>query len=283
MSTSSAVSFLAPAKLNISLRVYGKRPDGLHDIRSVMVPVSLWDEVTVEEAPGGISVSSNDPEVPAGRRNTCHRAAELYRERTGAPEGVRIRIRKAIPREAGLGGGSSDAAASLKGMAALTGNRISPGEFLSLAADVGADVPFFLAGGPALVEGFGDLLTPIEWEVPFFAVIVMPAFGLSTREGYERLGRARAGPPERGNPPVFREWGEVSSAVENDFEEAWESVRPDIPRTKKELMEAGAEAAGLSGSGSAVFGLFRDEGSARKAMGVLAKGTGRKLFVVRNL
>jgi 4-diphosphocytidyl-2-C-methyl-D-erythritol kinase len=106
-------SFLAPAKLNISLKVFGKRPDGFHRIRSIMVPVSLHDEVTVEEADAGIRVETDDPSVPADVANTCYRAAALFMEWAGEPKGVHIRIRKRIPVEAGLGGGSSDAAAAL--------------------------------------------------------------------------------------------------------------------------------------------------------------------------
>jgi 4-diphosphocytidyl-2-C-methyl-D-erythritol kinase len=283
VSASLAVSFLAPAKLNISLRVYGKRPDGFHHIRSVMVPVSLCDEVTVEETSGDITVEVSDPAVPCDMRNTCYKAAALYREWAGVPEGVRVMILKSIPQEAGLGGGSSDAAATLKGLIALTGKTPPPEKLLSMAAAVGADVPFFTMGRPALVEGFGDLLTPVEWKVPFFAVIVKPPFGLPTREGYERLGRTAAGPPRRMDPPSFREWRDLVSAVENEFESAWEGVRPDLSGIKEELRAAGAAAAGLSGSGSAVFGLFRNEGDAYGAAKAMENGRGRRLFVARNI
>jgi len=278
-----AVSFLAPAKLNISLRVFGKRPDGLHQIRSVMVPVSLYDEVIVEQASAGIAVEMDDPTVPNDERNSCHRAAVSFRDWAGAPEGVRVRVRKTIPEQAGLGGGSSDAAATLKGLIVLTGKSPPPDTLLSLAAAVGADVPFFTLGRPALVEGFGDLLTPVEWKVPFFAVIVMPPFGLPTREGYERLGREAAGFPGRENPPSFRVWEDLVAAVGNDFESAWEHDRREIPAIKRELREAGAEAAALTGSGSAVFGLFRSEKDARRAKNAMENGKERRLFFVRNI
>lgn len=283
MNASSAVSFLAPAKLNISLRVFGKRPDGFHNIRSVMVPVSLYDEVTVEDTSADITVEVSDPAVPGDGRNSCHRAAVLFQGRAGVPGGIRIRIRKTIPPEAGLGGGSSDAAATLKGLIALTGKSLSPETLLSIAAAVGADVPFFTLGRPALVEGFGDVLTPVEWNVPFYAVIVKPPFGLPTREGFERLGRDAGDPPEREEPPSFREWGDLVSAVENDFESVWEKERPDIPGIKRELREAGAEAAGLSGSGSSVFGLFRSEKDARRAGKTMEDGKGRRVFVACNI
>ena len=287
MGTSSAVSFLAPAKLNLSLQVFGKRPDGYHDIRSCMVPVSLYDEVIVEEAPEGIEVACDAPGVPTDERNSCHRAASLFMEWAGVPRGVRIVLRKAIPHEAGLGGGSSDAAATLKGLCALTGKLPPPEALLSMAARIGADVPFFTLGGAALVEGFGDRLSPIPWTVPFHAVIVKPAFGLSTKEGYARLGRGPGDPPPAGPVPSFRDLSEVAAAVRNDFEAAWLPERPEIGAVREELLAAGAVAAGMSGSGSALFGLFGSEGAARKAREKVPPdgggGAGRRVFVARSI
>jgi 4-diphosphocytidyl-2-C-methyl-D-erythritol kinase len=282
---SHGISFLAPAKLNISLKVFGKRPDGFHYVRSVLVPIALYDEVTVEGAPPGIRVESDDPAVPGGERNTCHRAAARFLAWAGTPEGVRVRVRKRIPPEAGLGGGSSDAAATLKGLAALTG-RNPPGATLrAMAAGVGADVPFFTLGVAALAEGIGDRLTPVEWRVPFWALIVKPRFGLSTAEGYARLGRGPGGPPGEGEsrPPSFRTWRDVAAAVENDFEECWGRDRPEIRRIKEELLRAGARAGGLTGSGSAVFGLFERREEALRAGAAAAGGDGRSLFIARNI
>ena len=283
----SAVSFLAPAKLNLSLQVFGKRPDGYHNIRSVMAPVSLYDEVTVEEAAAGISVECDAPGIPTDAGNSCHKAASLFLAWAGIPAGVRIRIRKTIPPESGLGGGSSDAAATLKGLIALTGKHPSPEALLAMAVRIGADVPFFLPGGPALVEGFGERLTPLPWNVPFHAVIVRPAFGLSTREGYARLGREPGDPPPRGRLPSFRTLSDVAAVVRNDFEAAWGPSHPEIAAIRRELVSAGAAAAGLSGSGSAVFGLFPSEGEAREARRGLstgdAGGKDRKVFVARGI
>lgn len=287
MCAADAVSFLAPAKLNLSLQVFGKRPDGYHDIRSVMVPVSLYDEVTVEEAPEGISVECDDPTVPAGEGNTCRLAAALFMEWAGAPAGVRIRLRKGIPSESGLGGGSSDAAATLKGLSALTGRCPPRDVLLAMASRIGADVPFFTLGNAALAEGFGDRLTAIPWEVPFHAVIVRPSFGLPTREGYARLRRLPGDPPPPAEPPAYRTLGDVAASLRNDFEEAWREIRPEIAEIKEELLAAGALAAGLSGSGSAVFGLFASEEAAREARGKMPPGgggeAGRRLFVVRSV
>ena len=287
MCAADAVSFLAPAKLNLSLQVFGRRPDGYHHIRSVIVPVSLYDEVTVEEAAEGISVECDDPSVPTGEGNTCRRAAALFMEWAGAPAGVRIRLRKTIPAEAGLGGGSSDAATTLKGLSALTGKCPPRDVLLAMAARVGADVPFFTLGSAALVEGFGERLTAIPWEVPFHAVIVRPAIGLPTRDGYGRLRRPPGDPPPPAEIPAYRTLGDVAAALGNDFEEAWRGERPVIGEIKGELLAAGALAAGLSGSGSAVFGLFASAEAARGARGKLPPGggggTGRRVFVARSV
>ena len=283
MNASIGFSFLAPAKLNISLKVFGRRPDGFHHIRTVMVPVSLYDEVTVEAADSGIRVSTDDPSVPGGSSNICHRAASLFMEWAGEPAGVDIRVRKGIPAEAGLGGGSSDAAAVFKGMMALTG-RVPPGELLlRMAGKAGADVPFFTWNAPALAEGFGERLTPVEWRVSFFTLIVKPPFGLPTREGYERLRREAGDPPENGEIPAFHKWEDVIPAVSNDFEEAWKDTRPEIEAIKEELSSAGARAAGLSGSGSAVFGLFESAEAAHRARGMLSRDDGRRMYIARNI
>lgn len=269
--------------MNISLKVFGRRADGLHHIRSVMVPVSLYDEVTVEEADSGIHVTTDDPSIPGGDSNTCYRAAALYMEWAGTPKGVRIHVRKGIPSEAGLGGGSSDAAATLKGMMAVTGRVPSGDTLLGLAGRTGADVPFFTLNMPALAEGFGERLTPVDWSVPFFTLIVKPPFGLSTREGYERLRRGAGDPPGKADIPAFSCWEDVICAVTNDFESAWDIMHPEIGAIKGELLSAGARAAGLSGSGSAVFGLFDSAEAAHRARGMLSRDDGRRLFVARNI
>ena len=156
-----------------------------------------------------------------------------------------------------------------------------------MAVRIGADVPFFLPGGAALVEGFGERITPLPWNVPFQTVIVRPAFGLSTREGYARLGREPGDPPPRGSIPSFRTFSDVVAVVRNDFEAAWGPSHPEIAAIRRELLSSGAVAAGLSGSGSAVFGLFTSEGEARAARGKLSTGDGvgkeRRVFVARSI
>jgi 4-diphosphocytidyl-2-C-methyl-D-erythritol kinase len=281
--TISPVSLLAPAKLNLTLKVFGKRPDGYHHIRSVMVPVSLYDTVTVSAIPEGIRVESDRGDVPAGEGNSCGRAAALFMAWAGVPSGVHVRIRKVIPMEAGLGGGSSDAAATLKGLVALTGKEPPPGVLLDIARRVGADVPFFTVGKAALAEGIGDLLTPVDWAVPFHAVIVKPTFGMPTPEGYARLRREPGGPPPREDYAPPGDWEALSACVGNDFEDAWADARPQIGEIRRRLLAEGAGAAAMTGSGSAVFGLFRDEEGARKAQGALSREGGHTVFLARNI
>jgi 4-diphosphocytidyl-2-C-methyl-D-erythritol kinase len=248
-----------------------------------MVPVSLHDEVVVEETDAGIRVETDAPGVPIDETNTCHRAAAVFMEWAGAPKGVRVLIKKRIPAEAGLGGGSSDAASTFKGLIALTGRAPDRETLLGMAARVGADVPFFTMGAPALAEGIGERLTPVEWRVPFHALIVKPPFGLSTGEGYAALRRGTSGPPAGEAVPAFRTWDDLVPAVANDFEAAWGRSRPEIGAIKEELLSAGARAAGLSGSGSAVFGLFETAEAARNARGMLSSAGGRSIFTARNI
>jgi 4-diphosphocytidyl-2-C-methyl-D-erythritol kinase len=277
------VSLLAPAKLNLTLKVFGKRPDGYHHIRSLMVPVSLYDEVSVSSIPAGIEVEADRDDVPAGPGNSCGKAASLFLAWAGVPGGARVRIRKSIPSEAGLGGGSSDAAATFRGLAALTGREPSPGKLLEMAAKVGADVPFFTGGGAALAEGIGERLTPVPWRVPFHAVIVKPPFGMPTPEGYARLRREPGGPPPDEPFETPRDWEGLVRCVGNDFEDAWAGERPEIGGIKRRLLGAGAAAASLTGSGSAVFGLFRDEEGAEKARcGLSREGIGT-VFLARDI
>jgi 4-diphosphocytidyl-2-C-methyl-D-erythritol kinase len=283
--TINSVSLLAPAKLNLTLRVFGKRPDGYHDIRSLMVPVSLYDEISVALAPEGIEVASDREGVPVGADNSCGRAASLFMAWAGVPSGVRVRIRKSIPTEAGLGGGSSDAAATFKALSALTGVEPPPDALRAMAAQVGADVPFFTLGGAALAEGIGERLTPLAWRVPFHAVIVKPPFGMPTPEGYARLGRKPGEPPaDAGGFEPPGDFDALAACVGNDFEAAWAGVYPQVDAIKSELRAAGASAAALTGSGSAVFGLFRDEGGAATAHEALSRPEdGRSVFRVRNI
>ncbi len=263
------------AKVNLCLRVLGRRPDGYHEVQTVMHAVSLWDCLALRPAPKGALRLRVRGEAPEDESNTCLRAAGLMAEAAGPAEGVEIELQKAIPAGAGLGGGSSDAAATLAGLARLWETDLAPRRLEALAARVGADVPFFLRGGCCLARGRGERLRALS-PVSLWLVVVAPGEPVSTAQAYAALGRppASAG-GGRVTRPVQRmlaaletgEPGAVAEALGNDFEEAG----LDLPglraarRAKEALLSAGCLGASVSGSGSAAFGIARDLPQARSA------------------
>ena len=185
-----SLTVLAPSKLNLSLDVCGVLPNGYHELRSVMQAIDWCDEITVALAPeAGIRLTC-DGGIPADERNLAHRAAALFFEFTGQQQGCVIDVKKHIPAEAGMGGGSSDAAAVLRALNELTGTAVSEPDLLALAAKIGADVPFFLIGGTVLATGIGTDLTPLPPLPDCTFVVVRPTGGVSTPEAYRRLDGA---------------------------------------------------------------------------------------------
>ncbi len=238
------LELLAHAKLNLVLRVVGVRPDGYHLLQSLMVAVDLADELHLELVPEGIELLC-EPELGPAEENLAYRAAQLLAGRTR--HGVRIVLSKKIPVGAGLGGGSADAAATLAGLNLLWQLNLSPAELQGLAAQLGADVPFFLGPSPAWVEGVGERVQPAEVELPPAFVLVVPPFGCPTPavyRAYDRLGLgfARAGPPPRG-----------ATAWVNDLWPAAVVVRPELVRLRAQVERLTGRRAHLSGSGSALF------------------------------
>lgn len=258
----------AHAKINLSLDILGRREDGYHDLSMVMLSVSLCDELTLTLTPPGVSFACSDPSVPDGESNTACRAASLFLHHTGLTErmGVRITLDKRIPSQAGLGGGSADAAAVLYGLNELTGAALSREELLSLGLRVGADVPFCLEGGIRLVGGVGEILSPAPPMIPCFLVISKPPVGVSTPDAFRRAdARTDGGHDYTGAVLRALETGDLASlgaAIGNDFEDV--TRLPEVERIKSLLLETGAAGARMTGSGSAVFGLFADEGAARR-------------------
>ncbi len=258
----------AYAKINLGLKVLGRRPDGYHEVLTVMQTVDLYDEVTLEEAEG-ISLTCSDPDLPEGPENIAHRAAEGFLRTFGIPEGVRIHLTKRIPAGAGFGGGSSDAAAVLRGLCRLYGVRPKPGELEALASSLGSDVPFLLRPGTAVARGRGEILRYIAWPFDVFYVLVHPGFGISTKWAYEEADKIllTSGDEyfnlvsllENGAPPR-NPWG----MLENDFSSLVEREHPQVRRLLRRLEEEGAFVALLSGSGSGTFGVFSEPRRARE-------------------
>ena len=251
----------APAKINLTLRVLGTRPDGYHELRTMFQSVALHDTLTFTANDGPFSIDSDDPRCPSDQDNLVWRAADALWQaagRRGKPSGVHVEIRKQIPVEAGLGGGSSDAAATLRALAKLWQVAMTPDRIYQLSRDLGADVPFFFEGGTVLCVDRGDVLYPLIDRPAASVVLIFPEFGVSTRDAYR----------------WWDEWTEGQTPTEtgNDLQGPVAARHPGIARAVVRLRRLGAMHAAMSGSGSAVFGLFSSERKARAAARAVSKG-----------
>lgn len=280
----SAVTVPARAKLNLSLDVLGKRPDGFHDLRMVMLSCSLADDVTVEEASAGDYVAhTNRTYIPTGDKNVAVKAARAYYAALGREGGAHIKITKRIPVCAGLGGGSSDAAAVLRALNELNGGALDDERLYAAAMEAGSDVPYCLMGGAALAEGRGEKLTALPALPRTHVVICMPYFSCSTPELFGRIDarRGRCHPDTNGIIDAITR-GDVRGVAQrmyNVFEDVLDArASRTVNSLKFQLLDSGALGAAMSGSGSAVFGLFPDEASARAAYSEV-KANCREVFL----
>ncbi|MCC7418570.1 MAG: 4-(cytidine 5'-diphospho)-2-C-methyl-D-erythritol kinase [Acidobacteria bacterium] len=274
----------APAKINLSLRVLGVSNDGYHDLRTVFQSIDLHDTLTFEQSPGPFRLICSDRSCPEGETNLVWRAADAIARAAGGagpPRDIAIRLEKRIPMQAGLGGGSSDAAAVLRGFAALWGVQIPRERVQAIAARLGADVPYFLEGGAALGLGRGDLLFALADPPPAWVALVLHPFGVGTKEAYAWFDARRG--PARQPPPLAARAGIVVPEAGNDLQAAVAARHPQIEQTTADLVRAGALYASMSGSGSAVFGLFATRVAAARAARRCALGGRRRALVVRCL
>ena len=258
------VSF-SPAKVNLLLKVVSKRPDGYHNLVSIVDLVSLYDRMHIRILPeGGVVVKDTAGILPEGQENTVYRAIMLLKERFRQTSGVEVQIEKRIPMGAGLGGGSSDAATAMKTLVRLWDLPVGPQELMELGSRIGADVPLFIFGGPCVVRGIGERVSPVRLP-PLWYVIVYPNVALSTKDVYNGLRNLLT---KGENEVRFSEdfWTplDVANVLENDLEEVALLKCPQIKTIKERLKKAGAVGSLMSGSGSAVFGIFRDEKEARE-------------------
>jgi 4-diphosphocytidyl-2-C-methyl-D-erythritol kinase len=255
------------AKVNLALEVLGKRGDGYHEIATVLQAVDLFDRLKLEAA-DTLSLHTDDPDLPTDDGNLVMRAARLLRKAAGIEAGARIRLSKRIPVAAGLGGGSSDAAAALWGLSHLWRLRWPKARLQELAVELGMDVPFFLGTGRAVARGRGERLTTLPGGGGYALVLVNPRVPLSTREVYGRVPagwRAEATGTERVIEALrTRNVNTVASALTNNLESVVEPVLPVIGRMKAALLAAGALGAIMSGSGPTVFGMARSLDHARQ-------------------
>lgn len=261
------VTVRAPAKINLFLRVLGRRSDGYHDLHSLMCPVTLYDTLTVAIGGDGIRVSCPHPAVPEDDTNLAARAADLFINALAAGDtalpGVRIHVEKHIPVGAGLGGGSSDAAAVLTTLNRQFGSPLSTSALMALGRRIGADVPFFIHGAPALATGIGDRLEPFPHLTPWTALLVYPDAVVSTAWVYKNLNLRLTKDEKKLSKFHFNgRFFSVDEHLVNDLEQVTEGAFPVIGRIKRLLLAHGAAGALMTGSGSTVFGLFADRAAA---------------------
>ena len=263
----------ACAKINLTLDITSVLPDGYHSIFTVMQTVDLCDTVTVETNDGnGVTLTCTDGAIPCDERNTAYQAAERFRQAAGLEEGIAVRIEKCIPSQAGLAGGSADAAAVLRALDGLFPERLTEKQLYEIAFSIGADVPFCLAGGAKLCLNKGEIMTALPC-LDAFAVLVKPEENVSTKEAYARFdGAADLFHPDDNKFLYYAAKGEYKKALAyaaNTFEDLC-----DLPcgsAIKSLLYAGGAYYAAMSGSGSAFFGLFDDKAAAEQTAETLRR------------
>lgn len=261
--------FKAYAKINVSLDVVGKREDGYHNLKSVMQSVSLYDKVFINTSYDGIKIKTNLPYLPCDERNIAYKAAKLFFEEINEKPHADIYIEKKIPMGAGLGGGSADAAAVLSGLSKMYENNISPERLEQIGLMCGADVVFCMRGGTHLAEGVGEILTPLPPMPKCFILLVKPALSISTKTVFQNFSLSMCDyHPDTDGIISALEIGDINSVsvrAYNVLEKAVNMRYKNLDVYKSELLTFGALGSCMSGSGSAVFGIFDNEKQAKKA------------------
>jgi 4-diphosphocytidyl-2-C-methyl-D-erythritol kinase len=260
----------ANAKINLTLKILGSRPDGFHDLESVMQSVSLYDQLSLEPAASGIKLTTSNPQLPTDDKNLAYRAAQSYlnymKERGHSTGGVNIMLEKNIPLAAGLAGGSADAAAVLLGLNNLLGNPLQNDELMEIGAGIGSDVPFCLIGGNCLVRGRGEKISKRENVIGGYYVLVVPAVEVSTRWAYEAWDKKKADTAEEKEA-----WNALEAVVMARY--------PLISEVKEKLTKLGCQAVRMSGSGSSVFGEIQDSNSGNRIVAEMKKQFNQSFLV----
>jgi 4-diphosphocytidyl-2-C-methyl-D-erythritol kinase len=278
------LSIPAFAKINWSLRVLGKRADGYHEIETVLQTISLHDTITIERTVGReIRLWADDRSVPADEDNLVWRAAAALRDRYSITGGVKIRLEKRIPSEAGLGGGSSDAAVALIALVRLWGIGASLTDLVQIAERLGSDVPFFLHGGTARGTNRGNVIEPLNDAPERHFLVVKPKASISTANAYHALNSPALTSSEA-KPILSRSQARNVSdsfdlnVLHNDFEPVVFKQEPEIERAKNALLNSGAQTALLAGSGAAVFGIFENQDAQERAIQAVELEAGWRAF-----
>jgi len=283
-----SISVLSPAKINILLKVLGKRADGYHELYTLMEPISLFDKISIEANEGeSISIECAQSEVPSDNSNLAGRAAELFLEKTGLTKALAIKIDKSIPVGAGLGGGSSNAASVLMALNEMLDTGLPDDELKKMGSEIGSDVPFFILKGPAVATGRGEVLRRVSLPGLFY-ILINPGFSVSTKWVYGNLDLTNN--PENNilfySDRIFESVATLVDNLTNDLETVTLTKFPEISGLKKLLMESGATGVLMSGSGPTVFGLFTEEKRALGAFKFLRDklaGSSSAIFLARGL
>ncbi|MCK4903086.1 MAG: 4-(cytidine 5'-diphospho)-2-C-methyl-D-erythritol kinase [Candidatus Marinimicrobia bacterium] len=262
----NSIDLKAHAKVNIGLQVKNQREDKLHNIHTIFQELELHDTISLEKQQRNWSIKINDSTIPTDESNTCIQAYLAVKQLFPKIDGISITLNKSIPSGAGLGGGSSNAAATLIGLRELYNLSLNNKELSEIAVKIGADVPFFILGGTQIGDGIGDVLLKINKPIIGFYLLVIPNIFISTAWAYKALKKHLKDDTDRPNFAHFLEGNNLSKAIfDNDFERIVIPTYPKIGEIKEGLLKAGASYASLSGSGSTVFGIYDDEARAKQA------------------
>jgi len=279
----------SPAKVNLTLNVISKRKDGYHELETIMVPISLWDDLEIHSIDRlQIKILSDNKELPLDKRNIINKAIKLLWEEAGEKRGVMVKLKKNIPISAGLGGGSSNGASILLALNKLWRINLSTKRLIELGTKLGADVPFFILRKPALAKGIGEKIYPIKIKRRFWSVIINPEFPVSTAWVYRNFNFALTKKSKNNNKIIsYLKLGRSpalwSIYLGNDLEGVTLKKFPVLLEIKKAFMEAGALNALMAGSGPSIFGVFASRERAIKAYINLKRKSWGKIFLVRNL
>lgn len=278
----------ATAKINLGLDVIRKREDGYHDVRMVMQMTGMYDRIILYPRRGrsGIELRTNLPYIPTNENNLAYKAAKLLMDEFDVTDGLEISLQKFIPVAAGLAGGSTDAAAVLKAVNKIFRLGLDNRQLMERGARLGADIPYCLLGGTALAEGIGEKLTPLPDMPECMILLAKPPISVSTRDVYGalRADEIEKHPDIDGMIEAIRagDLHGITDRLANVLEDVTAPTRPIIGKMEREMMEAGALSAIMSGSGPTVFGIFDDESAARKCRNHMrVKYTGARIFLTR--
>jgi 4-diphosphocytidyl-2-C-methyl-D-erythritol kinase len=279
------MKILSPAKINLFLKVLKKRPDGYHDIFSLICPVSLFDSISFDFTGQGICVSCDHPDVPEDETNLAFRAASLFFEKWGdGPSGLLMKIDKKIPVAAGLGGGSSNAATVLKTLNDYYANPFSLEQLQKIGLAIGADVPFFILSKPAIARGIGERLSVYTGLLNYKVILIYPDIKVSTAQVYKNLNLGLTNCKKKPKYPIFKNRNfDFRSNLYNDLEAIAASWHPEILEVKNALVQNGADGVLMSGSGPTVFGLYKSTDQACRVVEKLSENKSWKVFLTNLL